>query len=131
MYGDYQTSKLHYMCQAYWMPDFLPKRMLKNCIVSNGNKLSVIVRPNINIGKNRAWYRSGAKYSESISEATNGSIVTKTISWHENGLKLIESELKDGHFNGKFIQWNDKGNKFCEIEFKEGVKIKDHLEPSE
>jgi len=91
------------MCQAYWMPDFLPKRMLKHFIVSNGNELSVIVRVNINIGKNRAWYRSGAKFSEFISENINGSIVTKSISWHENGLKLIASELKDGHLNGKFI----------------------------
>jgi len=30
MYGSCQTSKYHYMCQAYWMPDYLPGWMIVN-----------------------------------------------------------------------------------------------------
>ena len=30
MYGHCQTSKYHFICQAYWMPQYLPKELLRD-----------------------------------------------------------------------------------------------------
>ncbi|PCJ57746.1 MAG: hypothetical protein COA79_14770, partial [Planctomycetota bacterium] len=70
MYGSCQTTKYHYLCQAYWMPEYLPGWMLSN-----------IGTPIDYTGTWSVWGNFGLENTDYIDGVYHG----KMTSWYANG----------------------------------------------
>ncbi|PCJ53568.1 MAG: hypothetical protein COA79_22665 [Planctomycetota bacterium] len=104
MYGSCQTTKFHYICQAYWMPDYLPEWMIPERGLSLEDVRSMrtfsgfeqlyedrIIVSDDYSGKWKAFYRDGSLKSEFL---YNDGIPVSEERWEENG-KLS----KDKHYS--------------------------------
>ena len=147
MYGSCQTSKLHYLVQVYYIPDYLPNWMSKYEKIphtyavpdkSFSGKWFVWYRSGkkryeINYidgkeeGKWTGWHENGAKEYEG--DFKDGKLNGKEILWYENGIKRYETEFKDEKKNGRDTHWEKNGKKTIDLEWKDGDKIKDYLDP--
>ncbi|PCJ51327.1 MAG: hypothetical protein COA79_26580 [Planctomycetota bacterium] len=105
MYGNIQTSKYHYICQNYYMYEYLPEWLLKNKRSIN----DYIEEPNGYTGVWSRWFRNGSR--QSFSNLINGKKHGKTIFWHENGVKAFDSNWNHGIAIGNNLHWYPNGNK--------------------
>lgn len=118
MYGSCQTSKYHYLCQAYWLPNKLPKWMIQEKIVFL--KEANVIMSKGNSKRWRIWDKNGVLAHEWITEIINGKEVSKFVFWHSNGIKSSEGESRGGEFNGRISSWDEDGIKISEREYKNG-----------
>ncbi|PCJ53327.1 MAG: hypothetical protein COA79_22890 [Planctomycetota bacterium] len=102
MYGSCQTTKYHYMCQAYWMPDNLPGWM-----ILNPDDEGLYVYDDYT-DKWRTWYKEGVKMSSS--EYLNGKRHGHSVSWYLNGTKHQVGNYANGMEYGVHKYWFRNGN---------------------
>jgi len=121
MYGSCQTSKYHYMCQAYWMPEFTPFLLSEEVNGVNWRGLDgrsrtyldeftlhyhMIEMPEHHTGEWSTWYENGEK--ETVLNFVNGELNGKAVKYNEDGTKKIEEFFKLGiGFSATF--WNKDG----------------------
>lgn len=91
MYGSCQTTKYHYMCQAYWMPDYLPDPMIRH-----------------NYG--------GSEYFGKLEPYNNYTGTWRT--WTSSGSFELMMELNNGLRHGIYIFYDESGYEGCELNFK-------------
>lgn len=96
MYGHCQTTKYHFLCQAYWMPKYLPRKMLNN----KGLMLSSDMKGYT--GKWNDWDENGIKTSEGNFE--NGLRNGKQIEWEE--FYRAEFYCSNDKLNGSYKNFN-------------------------
>lgn len=141
MYGSCQTSKFHYICQFYWMPDYLPKWMHPNkkfmssefqvydhfhgawkTWYRNGMKrTSASFLNEIPVGKYESWYENGVR--ESVGNNIIGKAEGKYEGWHLNGSRKYIFIYVNGYLDGLFEEWHDNG-----IKASTGLYVKGKLE---
>jgi len=108
MYGNCQTTKFHYMMQAYWMPDNLPEWVLVD-------DDKILEHPNNFTGIWFVWHENGVKRSEVnyLRGQPNGSLRT----WHNNG-ELAAETYFNSKVNERLLKWFYRGGiKHMEIVF--------------
>ncbi|PCJ51323.1 MAG: hypothetical protein COA79_26560 [Planctomycetota bacterium] len=103
-YGSCQTSKWHYVIQAYHMPKYLPSSLL-NAKISPENKINIY--PDYT-GEWKSWSEDGKL--ENVGMYVNGLKNGKFRSWYKNGNRQYVGEFKSGYKNGKLQLWYDNGN---------------------
>ena len=69
-------------------------------------------------GLSISWHENGQKLGES--NYKDGKQQGLSNSWHENGQKLGESNYKDGKLDGLMMRWYSNGRKWQEHTYKDG-----------
>ncbi|PCJ55058.1 MAG: hypothetical protein COA79_21210 [Planctomycetota bacterium] len=127
MYGRCQTSKYHYMCQAHWMPRYLPKGMIKyipeyweidkyflnytgtwRSWYEDGEERGVYnFKKGYWVGKSKEWYLDGRLHS--IIDCNQLNKTTKFEQWYKNGNKSFIKIYRAGKYISK-VHWNKDGS---------------------
>jgi len=116
-YGSCQTTKYHYMCQAYWMPENLPDWMLVYKAVKFKDHQFSYPLPSLYNGEWATWYESGVNESEENYEY--GKLDGLSTFWNENGVKESVENYKDDKLDGLSTLWYN-GAKAYEKNYKNG-----------
>lgn len=106
MYGNCQSSKYHYLMQAYWMPQNAPILILKERYNDLSEKNSVLKVGENYTGEWYWWPQNGGGYS--LTNYLNGKKNGKSTVWDEFGNKLIEYEWVNNTLILE-ISWSQKG----------------------
>ncbi|PCJ51379.1 MAG: hypothetical protein COA79_26410 [Planctomycetota bacterium] len=147
MYGNFKTSKWHFMIQCYWMPENLPRWLLFKEEPIRYSYLSLFRdSPAVSVenGDVKIWYRSGKlsysgnykdslKTGEHISWSLNGNMIKKVNylngvlnglkeEWYHNGTKAFQGKFIKGKRVGQHIEWKKNGSKEYVSNWKNGIK---------
>ncbi len=93
MYGNCQISKLHWIVQEYYMPEYLPDWMLTN----KGRTLKDIISGD--------QYQKYMPYKE---QEVYKNYTGQWKTWHRNGSRQFEGNYINGILNGEARGWNNK-----------------------
>lgn len=115
-YGYCQTSKYHYLCQAYWMPKYLPSWLLKEEETYGITRLDLItpflvyrgLRRESHSGQWREWFEKGhlksrGHYENKLEEGLHEF-------WHKNGRKHLVTHYLNAQYHGQHKEYFENGN---------------------
>jgi len=132
------------MCQAYWMPDYLPEWMLVNKFSHKygGGQIANIVVYASFTGVWRQWNKNSSLSSEagyhfgrlhgkeklfydngkllSISNYEYGIKEGLSTTFDENGIKIMDVNYHNGTMNGNANDWSKSGKKVGVVTYIEG-----------
>lgn len=106
MYGNCQSSKFHYLMQAYWMPQNAPILISKNRYNDISEKNLVLKVDEDYSGEWYWWPQHGGGYSRT--NYLHGKKNGKSTGWDEFGNKLLEYEWVNNTLISE-ISWNQDG----------------------
>lgn len=115
MYGHCQTTKWHYIVQAWVVPEYLPEWAW----VDNVDNYYLKLYDNKYTGEWISYHKNGNKicYQNYINGVLNG----KWSSWQSDGTKYCELYYKNGEFHGLVKFWHENGTLKIDATFKDGV----------